>query len=151
MEEVTHVSHFVGSSGKESKRERGGGEVRPLVERVILPTSSWLERRPPAEVMTFDNKHYQGWRNRYSHTSWTETWVRISTRFFEAVADMTHWRLRRWYDGFWHSESRQRKSVKDSANEAMTKHVGCLRNRKNCSSSSTLWKNFHFLTARFSL
>jgi len=43
MEEVTRVSHFVGSSVKETKGEKRwelGVEVRPSGERVMLPTSS---------------------------------------------------------------------------------------------------------------
>lgn len=43
MEEVTRVRHFVGSSGKESRKERGK-EVSPSGERVILPNSSRPER-----------------------------------------------------------------------------------------------------------
>lgn len=58
---------------KEREVWDGGKEVRPSVERVILPTSSQPEWWPPAKVMTFDTEHYQGWKNTYSHFSETKS------------------------------------------------------------------------------
>jgi len=66
MEEVTRVSHFVGSSGEESKRKREGEREGVGGDRVILQTRSRPERWPPAKVVTFDTERYQGWRNRHS-------------------------------------------------------------------------------------
>ena len=40
MEEVTRVSHFVDHQERKASERKGGGEVGPLVERVILPSSS---------------------------------------------------------------------------------------------------------------
>lgn len=51
MEEVTRVSHFGGSSGKESERNKEvveGREVEPSVQKVISPTSSQTRETTPS-------------------------------------------------------------------------------------------------------